>query len=176
MNHTAYIGIGSNLGDRLANCKRATDLLSRCEGIEIRSVSKLYETQAMVGDSPSDDPPFVNGVVSISTSQKPLKLLRTLEGIESEMGRPAERLKGSPRIIDLDILLFDSLIMDTPRLKIPHPEMTKRLFVLRPMCDIALNVVHPTEGVEMSELEQRLVDGGSGGGWIHLLCCASSSR
>jgi 2-amino-4-hydroxy-6-hydroxymethyldihydropteridine diphosphokinase len=147
----AYIGIGSNLGDREFNCKQAIGLL-RQKGITVRKESSLYETKPW---GVTDQPLFLNMAIEIETNLKPFELLRTLKDIEKEMGREETFLWG-PRIIDLDILLYDNCIIDGEGLKIPHPHMQDREFVLRPLCEIAGDVTHPSLLLSIEELLQRL--------------------
>ena len=147
----AYIGIGSNLGDREFNCKQAIGLL-RQKGITVRKESSLYETKPW---GVRDQPLFLNMAIEIETDLKPFELLRTLKDIEKEMGREETFLWG-PRIIDLDILLYDNNIVDEKGLRIPHPHMQDREFVLRPLCEIAGDVIHPSLLLSIEELLQRL--------------------
>jgi len=147
----AYIGIGSNLGDREFNCKQAIGFL-RQKGTTVRKESSLYETKPW---GVRDQPLFLNMAIEIETDLKPFELLRTLKDIEKEMGREGTFLWG-PRIIDLDILLYDNNIVDEKGLRIPHPHMQDREFVLRPLCEIAGYVIHPILLSSIEELLQRL--------------------
>ncbi|MFA6055896.1 MAG: 2-amino-4-hydroxy-6-hydroxymethyldihydropteridine diphosphokinase [Thermodesulfovibrionales bacterium] len=147
----AYIGIGSNLGDREFNCKQAISLL-RQKGTTVSKESSLYETKPW---GVRDQPLFLNMAIEIETDLKPFELLSTLKDIEKEMGREETFLWG-PRIIDLDILLYDNNIVDEEGLRIPHPHMQDREFVLRPLCEIAGDVTHPLLLLSMGELLQRL--------------------
>lgn len=153
--HTAFIGIGSNEGDRLANGQRAIALLSQDEHIRVIAASPWYESEAMAGDLPAPHPPYLNAAVCLSTSLAPEELLLALIEIERTLGRPHPRPKGKPRTIDLDLLLYDQLALEQPALRIPHPELHKRLFVLLPLCAIAPEVVHPVSGLTMQELLDR---------------------
>ena len=147
----AYIGIGSNLGDREFNCKQAISLL-RQKGTTVSKESSLYETKPW---GVRDQPLFLNMAIEIETDLKPFDLLSTLKDIEKEMGREGTFLWG-PRIIDLDILLYDDNIVDEKGLRIPHPHMQDREFVLRPLCEIAGDVIHPSLLLSIEELLQRL--------------------
>ncbi len=147
----AYIGIGSNLGDREFNCKQAISLL-RQKGTTVSKESSLYETKPW---GVRDQPLFLNIAIEIETDLKPFELLRTLKDIEKEMGREETFLWG-PRIIDLDILLYDNNIVDEKGLRIPHPHMQDREFVLRPLCEIAGDVTHPLLLLSIEELLRRL--------------------
>ena len=133
-----YIGIGSNLGNREDNCLRALQLISEKAGA-IKKQSSMYETQPW---GMEDQPKFINIVVEVETGEEPQKLLEILKSIEKEMGRE-ETCRWGPRAIDLDILFYDDLVMDMPGLRIPHPLMHLREFVLRPLSEIASDKVHP---------------------------------
>ncbi len=129
----AYIGLGSNIGDREAHLKSAVDLLGRAKGITLRKTSSIYET-APVGYT--DQPDFLNAVVEIETTLEPTELLAETKMIEVDQKR--RRLEHwGPRTLDLDILLYDQLEVDLPRLKLPHPEASSRAFVLVPLAEIA---------------------------------------
>ena len=160
LRHQVYIGIGSNLGDRMTNCTRGLALLSAHKEIDLVRVSKWYETEAMEGGAPSGQPPFLNAAVHITTTLLAEELLEALIGIEAALGRPHPREKGLPRAIDLDILLYDDLAIRMEKLTIPHPELPKRLFVLVPLCDIAPDAVHPASGLRIRDLEARCREGG----------------
>jgi len=147
----AYIGIGSNLGDRAHNCRRSIELL-RQKGIIVEKESSLYETEPWGVKS---QPLFLNMAIMLETKLHPGELLTILKDIEEKMGR-GETFHWGPRIIDLDILLFDNLVMDKEDLKIPHPYLHKREFVLRPLCEIAAYVQHPVLKLSMKELLQSL--------------------
>jgi 2-amino-4-hydroxy-6-hydroxymethyldihydropteridine diphosphokinase len=147
----AYIGIGSNLGDREFNCKQAIGLL-RQKGTTVIKESSPCETKPW---GVTDQPLFLNMAIEIETDLKPFELLRTLKDIENEMGRKETFLWG-PRIIDLDILLYDNNIVDEEGLRIPHPHMQDREFVLRPLCEIAGDVIHPSLLLSIEELLQSL--------------------
>ncbi len=138
MTHAAYIGIGSNLGNREKNCERAIRLLIE-HGITVTKRSSMIETEPW---GVREQPKFINMAVEIGTELDPEGLLSIFKKIEEEIGRlPASRW--GPRIIDLDILLYDDLIMETPDLVIPHPGMSEREFVLKPLAEIAPEKMHP---------------------------------
>jgi 2-amino-4-hydroxy-6-hydroxymethyldihydropteridine diphosphokinase len=144
---TVYIGIGSNLGDREKNCQHAIKLLQK-KGITVTKRSSLYETEPW---GLKDQPYFINMAIEIETALEPKELLRILKDIEREIGRK-ESSKWGPRIIDLDILLFDNIIVNEDNLKIPHPLMHERDFVLKPLCEIAPDKRHPVLGKTIKEL------------------------
>lgn len=140
-----FIGIGSNLGDRHKNCEAATLRLQTHPHIKNLIKSAWYGTEAVVPEErrTKNEERFINGAACFETDLPPQKLLEFLQEIEAELGRLRTGKKWEPRTIDLDILFYDDLIIDTPQLKIPHPELHKRMFVLRPLCDIAPKLIHP---------------------------------
>jgi 2-amino-4-hydroxy-6-hydroxymethyldihydropteridine diphosphokinase len=133
-----YLSGGSNLGDRKANLKSATDALRKA-GIVVRRVSSVYETEPVGFLS---QPWFLNIAVAIETRLSPSELLTCCQDIEKLHGR-VRSFPGAPRVLDLDILLYEDLIIDSPSLQIPHPRMTERRFVLEPLAQIAPDAVHP---------------------------------
>lgn len=146
MSETAYLSLGSNLGDRAANLRAALAQLEVAG--RVLAVSALYETQPV--DVP-DQPWFLNCVAAIATQKSPRELLRFALQVEAEMGRLRMRDKG-PRNIDIDILLFGNRVIDEPGLEIPHPAMQKRRFVLEPLAEIAPEARHPQLGKTAREL------------------------
>ncbi len=127
-----YIGVGSNVGDRKRNIETAIEKLQNIEGVEVTRVSSLIETE------PEGGPPqnkFLNGAIEIKTRLSPDGLLRQLKKIEKKLGR-IRTVKNGPRSIDLDILTFGNRKINTPHLKIPHPRMHKRGFVMRPLKEL----------------------------------------
>jgi 2-amino-4-hydroxy-6-hydroxymethyldihydropteridine diphosphokinase len=145
-----YISIGSNLGDRESNFRTALERFKQ-KGMIIRSESSRYETEPW---GVKDQPRFLNMAVEITTELSPEELLRTLKDIETEMGRN-KTFKWGPRIIDLDILLFDDIILDGEDLRIPHPFMHERDFVLKPLAEIAPDVKHPVLQKRIKELSGK---------------------
>ena len=145
--HTAYVALGSNLGDKEANLRKALELLEE-RGVEVVKTSSFICTEPY---GVTDQPQFLNGVCEVRTSLVPLALLHTLLEIEQEMGRVRLRHWGE-RNIDLDLLLYEDVVMDTPQLKLPHPDMQNRDFVLLPLAEIAPELVHPTLQKTISEL------------------------
>ncbi|MBF0215964.1 MAG: 2-amino-4-hydroxy-6-hydroxymethyldihydropteridine diphosphokinase [Candidatus Omnitrophica bacterium] len=144
-----YLSIGSNIGDRYENCNEAVRLVGGTQGIEIQRVSSLYLTKPVGG--PPNQREYMNGVVEMETVLLPEACLDVLKDIEKQMGRtPAE--KDHPRIIDIDILFYDSLVMEEPDLIIPHPGAHTREFVLRGLNELAPDMVHPYMGATMAEL------------------------
>lgn len=132
-----YLSLGSNLGDRLANLHAALDALP--PEVVIQAASKIYETPAWGFE---DQPAFLNMAIKGGTSLKPEPLLKHLKQLETRLGREPSFHWG-PRLIDIDLLFYDALVMDTPPLVIPHPHLHERAFVLLPLADIAADLVHP---------------------------------
>ena len=135
----AYIGFGSNIGDRLAHIQNAIHALSETEGITLQKVSSVYQTEPVGYETQAQ---FLNGVAAIRTDLPPLSLLHTLKDIEALVGRQ-HRIRWGPREIDLDILIYGDLCLRTEKLVIPHPEMHLRRFVLAPLAEITPDLVHP---------------------------------
>lgn len=148
---TVYIGIGSNLGDRAGNCKKAAKLLG--EAGEVKSVSPLYESAAW---GVVDQPSFINGVVELRTKVSPEELLSELKSIEIKMGRVKSSVRYGPRLIDLDIIFFGDEVVVSSELAVPHPLMHKRAFVLVPLSDIAPDFIHPVLLKSVRELLKAL--------------------
>ena len=137
---TAYIGIGSNVGERRAFCRRAVAELDAAPGVEVRATSSLYET-APVGGPPQRS--FVNMVAKVSTSLDARSLLELCKQIEAGLGREGSEIRWGPRVIDLDILLYDEEKIVEADLEIPHPRISQRRFVLVPLLEIEPNAADP---------------------------------
>ena len=150
--HTAYIALGSNLGDKEANLRRALELLIE-RGVEIVKTSTFISTEPY---GVTDQPTFLNGVCEVRTSLEPLALLHILLAIEQEMGRVRLRHWGE-RNIDLDLLLYEDVVLDTGELKLPHPDMQNRDFVLLPLAEIAPKLVHPILQKSIEELSNLYI-------------------
>ncbi len=146
---TVYFSLGSNLGNRQENLDRALKLLS--ERMRMGKISSIYDTEPI---GPIDQPRFLNLAAEAFTNLKPEGLLMMVKGIEQKMGRYSRT--GEPRIIDIDILLYGDQIVDTSDLKIPHPEMTRRSFVLVPLSEIAPDAVHPVLKKPVKELRNAI--------------------
>jgi 2-amino-4-hydroxy-6-hydroxymethyldihydropteridine diphosphokinase len=140
---TAYVGIGSNLGDRVENCRGAAAALGRLPQTRLQAVSPLVETEPEEGAGPQW---FVNAVAALETDLAPEALLAALQGLEAMAGRPAERARGKNRTLDLDLLLYGDLVRETPPPTLPHPRMHRRRFVLEPLCAVAPDAEHPALG------------------------------
>ncbi len=162
MPHRAFIGIGSNLGDRKANYFEAIDRIQKLPSTRIVKQSSLYESEPL-GDAKTW---FVNAVIEVEIDCSADDLLKRLKAIETAMGRKRVRGKrwGS-RVIDLDILFFNSEIINKRTLKVPHPELQNRRFVLAPLSELAPQMIHPKLSVTVSELLAALKDSKK----IHLL-------
>jgi 2-amino-4-hydroxy-6-hydroxymethyldihydropteridine diphosphokinase len=146
MDHTIYLSLGSNLGDRAANLKQA--IASLPPQMAVKGRSKVYETPPW-GYTEQDA--FLNQVVVATTYLEPETLLKHLKRLEVALGRKATFRYG-PRLIDLDILFYDDLVMETPSLTIPHPHLQERGFVLLPLMDIAPDHVHPVTKRSIREM------------------------
>ena len=152
MNHRALIGVGSNIGLAAQNCKKAIELVNKSESVNVTAQSSLYESQPV---GKTNQPWFVNSTIEVYTKLGPEELLQYLLNIEQEFGR-IRKEKWGARIIDLDILDFEGLIMDSKTLTLPHPEMTQRRFVLEPLSEIAGETIHPLEKKMISDLLKEL--------------------
>jgi 2-amino-4-hydroxy-6-hydroxymethyldihydropteridine diphosphokinase len=144
---TAYLSLGSNLGDRQKALQDAIRLLETTD-LSVRRVSSVYETEPR--DAP-DQPWFLNLVIEVETGLNPEQLLRRAVAIETELGRERTSRHG-PRTIDIDILLYEDLIIDTAELVVPHPRMAERRFVLEPLAELAPDLRHPVLGSTAREL------------------------
>jgi len=151
--HTAYVSVGSNLGNKIENCRNGIAALTRSGQTRIVDQSPIYRTEPV---DYLDQDWFVNYVVKIETESDPLALLDTLKSIERAAGRVKNTIRFGPRILDLDIILYDELVLDDPRLIIPHPRMHKRRFVLKPICDIDPEMNHPVLNQSMRSLLNNL--------------------
>jgi 2-amino-4-hydroxy-6-hydroxymethyldihydropteridine diphosphokinase len=148
---TVYLGLGANLGDRGKNIEEAIGKIKNLPQTEMLKASTLYETEP-VGHTAQ--PKFLNSAIAIKTKLSPMDLLRQLKKIEKELGRE-DTFRFGPRLIDIDILFFGDQKLSTPELTIPHPRITERYFVLRPLMDIVPALVHsllPTLSAELREL------------------------
>jgi 2-amino-4-hydroxy-6-hydroxymethyldihydropteridine diphosphokinase len=152
MTYKAFIGIGSNIGVPAENCEKAIQLLKATAEIEVVAQSCLYESEPV---GKTDQNWFVNAVVAIRTSLTAKALLDIVLTIEKGLGRE-RREKWGPRIIDLDLLMYENHVTSSKALTLPHPEMTKRRFVLLPLSEFAGNYLHPVENKTIHELLQEL--------------------
>jgi len=152
MGHIAYIGIGSNLGDKIAHCEKAISEILNIDRHRLLSRSSLFKTRP-IGYTAQDL--FVNGVIKIETDLEPLHLYRTLKTIELRLGRK-ETFPLGPRVIDLDLLLFDDRRIETEKLQVPHPRFHERQFVLIPLSEIDQNLIHPVLKKTVGELLEEI--------------------
>lgn len=143
----AYLGLGSNLGDKIENIKKACDLISS-EIAQIIGFSSFYQTEPW---GSTDQPEYINRVVRIFTDHEPLFLLKELHRIEDKLGRIRDE-KWGPRIIDIDLLYYGKYVIDRDDLIIPHPELTERNFVLVPLSEISPDYLHPVFKLTNKEL------------------------
>ncbi len=152
MGHIVYIGIGSNIGDKIRQCEDAISLILEVDRHRLLAKSSFFKTQP-VGYISQDW--FVNGVIKIETDLEPFPLLKVLKDIERKLGR-RETVRWGPRAIDLDILLFDDQTMETEELQIPHPRMAERQFVLIPLLEIDGGLLHPESGKALRRLLEEI--------------------
>ena len=148
---TVYLGLGSNLGDRQENLEKALEFLS--QRLRMGRVSSIYDTEP-TGDS--SQPRYLNLVCQAYTRLEPAALLALAKGIESKLGRVGK--SNAPRTIDIDILLYDEQVIETPELIIPHPKMTERAFVLIPLDEIAPDLVHPVNSKTIRKLVENVTE------------------
>ena len=156
--HLAYVSVGSNMGDRLENCRRGIAAAEVPGLAAVGRCSRFYQTEPV---DFTDQEWFVNAVFEVVTRLGPFELLRLLQDIQRRSGRirpPVVRY--GPRVLDLDILLYDARVLETRTLVVPHPRMHERRFVLQPICDINPDIVHPVLHRTMADLLGRLDEDG----------------
>ena len=153
MRKIVYLSLGSNLGDRAGNLRTALDKLAELGAVE--AVSAFYETEPV---GLTNQPWFLNCAVKLETEKMPRQLISGVLNLEQEMGRQRKQ-KNGPRIIDVDILLFGTSVIDTAGLIVPHPRLHERRFVLEPLAEIAPEVRHPIFKRSMRELRDALPSG-----------------
>lgn len=149
---TAYIGLGGNLGDRRSNIGRALEMLAQTESVKLERSSEIIETEALGNE---DQPRYLNAVAELKTTLSAEDLYGVLSGIETSLGR-VRQAKWSSRTIDLDLLMFGDQIIESPELTVPHRQMHLRSFVLKGLCQIARDLIHPVLKVSVGELAARL--------------------
>ena len=149
-----FLGLGTNLGDKKTNLSMAMEEIRKRVG-EITSLSAYYITEPWGFDSQNS---FLNAVCKVCTSLSPSEVLSVTQSIERDLGRMKKSINGqySDRPIDIDILLYDNLVIDTPDLSIPHPLMHKRLFVMEPLTEIAPKLIHPVLHLSMEDILRNL--------------------
>lgn len=146
------IALGSNLGNSLETLEAAVATLAKTPGILVKARSHWYQTTAI---ALLPQPDYLNGCVILQTTHPPVVLLNTLLEIEQQFGR-VRRERNDPRTLDLDLLLFDDIVLNEPELQIPHPRMVERAFVLVPLAEIAPNWIEPISGKAIAELAQAV--------------------
>ena len=152
MGYTAYIGIGSNAGDKVLNCETAISEILKIDRHRLLVRSSFFNTRP-IGYTAQDW--FVNSVIKIETNLEPIDLYRMLKTIEIRLGRK-ETFRGGPRVIDLDLLLFDNRRIETEELQVPHPRLHERQFVLIPLAEIDQNLIHPVLKKTVGELLEEI--------------------
>ncbi len=157
LNHVAYICAGSNIGDRRAHIRKGFDAMAADGRIRLSARSPFYMTEPV---NYTDQAWFLNAVIAVDTSLAPLDLLRKLKSIEKASGRDYGTVRFGPRSLDLDIIFYDDLVTTSPELTIPHPRMHERRFVLKPLCDIDANLVHPMLNRRVDALLADLAEDG----------------
>ncbi|MEH1838418.1 MAG: 2-amino-4-hydroxy-6-hydroxymethyldihydropteridine diphosphokinase [Nostoc sp.] len=145
------VALGSNIGDSQTILEAAIETLAQTPGIVLEAKSNWYQTKAVGPPQPD----YLNGCVTLQVEMLPQQLLEILLGIEQQFGRVRQERWG-PRILDLDLLLFDDIVMDTPNLQIPHPRMRDRAFVLVPLAEIAPDWIEPVSGYVIKELVKEV--------------------
>jgi 2-amino-4-hydroxy-6-hydroxymethyldihydropteridine diphosphokinase len=153
--HIAYISVGSNIGDKIQNCRAGI------EGLGVSGKSKLIKHSRFYRTSPvdyGDQDWFVNAAAKIATSLGPQALLNEIKRIQASAGRKTDPIRFGPRILDLDIIFYDNAVIKLDGLEIPHPRMHKRRFVLQPMCDIDPFIIHPVLMKDVRSLLGELDD------------------
>lgn len=148
--HHIYLGLGSNIADRDAHLAAALRALAAL--IVIERISSVYDTAPM---HVTDQPRFHNLALAAATSRGPLELLRAVKAIERDLGRTAGPRYG-PRVIDIDLLFYDQLVLQSDELTLPHPRLTERAFVLAPLAEIAPALIHPALGKSVADLLRRV--------------------
>ena len=148
----AYLALGSNLGDRVDHLTKARAAIRMIPGCSLRECSSLFETAAWGSDTPQPD--YLNAVIAIDTTLTPLQLWRHTSLIEQAQGRVRNAEKNSSRTLDIDLLLYDDLIINTSDLTLPHPRMHLRKFVLQPLLEIAPNITIPARGAAVDWLRK----------------------
>ncbi|MDH4069811.1 MAG: 2-amino-4-hydroxy-6-hydroxymethyldihydropteridine diphosphokinase [Ignavibacteria bacterium] len=160
-----FLGLGSNLGERQVALQNAAKAIGRIPDVKIVWGSPVYETEPYGN---SDQPAFLNAALQVETILDPAGLFQELQQIEKEVGRK-EGERWGPREIDIDILVYDGLVFDEANLRVPHPDIERRKFVLVPLNDIAPDLVHPVSGLTVSEMLRECRSGGSVVRSIHSL-------
>ncbi len=146
---TAFISIGSNIGDKYDNCLKGIEHINTLPKTKVVDVAHFYKTAPV---DYKDQDWFINSALKIETELDPVTLMASLKSIEQKLGQYEKSIRFGPRILDLDIIFYENMVINTDTLTIPHPRMDKRCFVLRPLCDIAPDVIHPVLGSSVKNL------------------------
>jgi 2-amino-4-hydroxy-6-hydroxymethyldihydropteridine diphosphokinase len=154
----AYIGVGSNLGDKIKNCVEAIQFIHSHPDCEVLRISSFYETEPLSLKKIETEGWYVNCAIKIRTPLNPVRLLQLMLNLEIRLGREPHHEKWSPRPIDLDLLFFNDDIIKTGPLRVPHPELHKRRFVLEPLAEIEPALVHPIKGSSVEKMLTELTD------------------
>jgi 2-amino-4-hydroxy-6-hydroxymethyldihydropteridine diphosphokinase len=154
----AFVGLGSNIGDRRGNLDCALSRLGALPGCILDRVSTVIETRP---EGFADQPDFLNCAARVNTSQSPQEFMQALLGIEADLGR-VRTVRWGPRTIDLDLLFHGSAVLSSPGLVVPHPRLHERLFVLEPLSEIAPDFVHPALGLTVRSLLDGLLSARDG--------------
>ena len=157
--HTAFVGVGSNLGQKQDNCLQGIAALTSNGHSRLLNQSRLYRTEPV---DYTDQDWFVNGVVQVETCLDPFGLLSELRKIQKQAGRVQDAIRFGPRILDMDIIFYDAAVVDHPDLTLPHPRMHLRRFVLKPLCDMDPALRHPIFDRTVRQLLDSLDDAGQG--------------
>ena len=153
--HTVFISVGANLGDKVANCRFGLAQLAALEKVDQITTSPFYRTAPV---DYLDQDWFVNAALRLTTTLAPLELLEGLLAIQKQAGRKEDKIRFGPRVLDLDIIFYGDRVIREPRLEIPHPRMHKRRFVLQPICDIDPAFIHPLRRQSVQALLSQLDD------------------
>lgn len=157
--HTAFVGLGSNIGRKQDNCLRGISELTSCGHTRLLNQSRQYRTEPV--DYPDQDW-FVNCAIRIETCLDPFQLLAVLQDIQKKAGRVQDAIRFGPRILDMDVILYDDCVINHPDLTLPHPRMHLRRFVLKPLCDMDPGLRHPILNQTVQHLLNELEDAGQG--------------
>lgn len=152
----AFLGLGSNLGDRQRTLQQAVHEIGRLDSTRLTAVSPVYDTEPF---GVTGQPVFLNAVLEVDTGLAPEAILPGLRQIERDLGR-TDGERWGPRVVDLDILLYDGLVREGAELTVPHPGLPERRFVLVPLCDLDPDLVHPVSGLTMADLLRSCRDRG----------------
>lgn len=157
--HTAFVGLGSNIGRKQDNCLRGILALTSCGHTRLLNQSRQYRTEPV---DYLDQDWFVNCAIQIETCLDPFQLLSVLQDIQKKAGRVQDTIRFGPRILDMDVILYDDSVINHPDLILPHPRMHLRRFVLKPLCDMDPGLRHPILNQTVQHLLNELEDAGQG--------------